>query len=61
MSPDQIKAIRLALHMTQAGLGRELGCHRNTIAAWEHGKWPINTAAARLLPHLLRDEQEVQP
>mgnify|MGYP001607841182 CR=1 FL=1 len=53
MTPDQFKTIRQALKMSQSQLGRQLGVHRNTIAAWELGQRPIPSAVAQLVPLLL--------
>ena len=36
--PQQIKAIRAALGMTQAELARILGVSWNTVARWERGE-----------------------
>jgi DNA-binding transcriptional regulator YiaG len=37
-SAKQIKAIRLALKISQSNLGRHLGVAGNTVARWERGE-----------------------
>lgn len=61
MTPDEFRRIRTALHMSQSSLGRQLGVHRNTIAAWEHGQRPIPSVVAQLVPLLLTASRKEQP
>src|SRR5579859_6810962 len=44
MRPPDLRARRLALHLSQAGLGRALGVSRNTVARWERGELEIRHA-----------------
>jgi DNA-binding XRE family transcriptional regulator len=34
---DMVKAVRKRLFITQAQLGKELGCTRQTVNRWENG------------------------
>lgn len=47
MTPEEFKQIRTALKMSQQALGRQLGKHRNTIAAYESGQQAIPSAIAQ--------------
>ena len=49
--PQQIKAIRAALKLTQVDLGRLLGVSGNTVARWERG---LMTPPGNLLDLALR-------
>src|SRR5215472_14860421 len=44
MRPTDLRGRRLALHMSQAALGRALGVARNTVARWERGELEIHHA-----------------
>ena len=46
MTPEQFKAIRKSLKLTQAQLGRVIGCNAKTIYNWEKGHWPVPKAEA---------------
>ena len=37
MTADQLKALRLALKLTQAQLAEKLDVHRSAVARWESG------------------------
>jgi DNA-binding XRE family transcriptional regulator len=41
MTPDQLKAFRARLGLTQAQLAEKLGVERNTVNRWEMGLLPI--------------------
>ena len=48
MRGDQLRKIRSRLGLSQAGLGRRLGAHGNTVARWERDEVGIPDPAARL-------------
>jgi DNA-binding transcriptional regulator YiaG len=49
MTPDEVKAIRRRLGLTQAELAAQVGVTRVTVARWESGLIGIRESAARLL------------
>lgn len=49
MTPTELKQLRALLGWTQARLAQELGVHRNTVARWEMGLWPIPLGYAKLI------------
>jgi putative zinc finger/helix-turn-helix YgiT family protein len=55
--PEEIKAIRAALDLTQFDFERLLGVGRNTVVRWESGEVIPNAATISLL-HLLRADRE---
>lgn len=55
MTGTEFHALRLALRMTQASLGKQLDRHRNTIGNFESGKQAIPLSIARLLSFLLEE------
>lgn len=61
MTPEEFRDIRTALGMSQSALGRQLDCHRNTVAAWELGQRPIPSVVAQLVPLLLKATRKKQP
>jgi transcriptional regulator with XRE-family HTH domain len=52
MTPDQLKALRARLGLTQAQLAEKLGVERNTVNRWEMGLLPIQTITALAVEHL---------
>jgi DNA-binding transcriptional regulator YiaG len=58
MKPDEIKAARLQLGMTQAQLAAALGLDgataKDTFRQWESGRRPISGTAAQCLRYLLK-------
>jgi putative transcriptional regulator len=52
-SPDDVKALRQQLGLTQPELAREIGTTTNTIWRWEHGVQAISPPYKRLLKILL--------
>ena len=53
MTPDQLKALRARLGLTQAELAEQIGVERNTVNRWEMGLLPIQTITALAVQHLL--------
>jgi HTH-type transcriptional regulator/antitoxin MqsA len=49
LSPDEIRAIRATLHVSQAGLERLLGTGPKTVVRWEKGTVFQSATADRLL------------
>jgi DNA-binding transcriptional regulator YiaG len=49
MTPDQFKATRKELGITQSELAEEWGVHVQSISKWERGVDPINPIAAYAL------------
>ena len=41
MTPDELKAARAALGLTQVGLAAVFGVHKDTVARWEQGRYPV--------------------
>jgi transcriptional regulator with XRE-family HTH domain len=58
MTPDEVKAIRLALGMTQEQIARAIGIEgpaaKTTFRQWESGRRPINPTAAQCLRYLVK-------
>jgi DNA-binding transcriptional regulator YiaG len=52
-SAKRIKAIRLALKISQSNLGRHLGVASNTVARWERGELLPPKVAELAAEHLL--------
>jgi DNA-binding transcriptional regulator YiaG len=52
-SARRIKAIRLALNMSQSNIGRHLGVAGNTVARWERGDLLPRRLAELAAEHLL--------
>lgn len=49
MTGDDLRRIRLALDLSPAEMGAELGVSWRTIYRWERDEWPVSATAARLL------------
>lgn len=49
MTPDELKAARDALGLTQVGLAAVLGVHKDTYARWEQGRYPVPSWLPTLL------------
>lgn len=49
MTPTDLRAARLRLHLTQAALAAELGVHEHTVRQWEKGRQAVPAMAARLV------------
>lgn len=41
MTPDELRAARTALGLTQVGLAAVFGVHKDTYARWEQGRYPV--------------------
>jgi DNA-binding transcriptional regulator YiaG len=58
MQPDEVKAARLQLGMTQQQLAHALGLTgdtaKDTVRQWESGRRPISGPAAQCLRYLLK-------
>lgn len=56
--PDEIKAARKALGLTQEGLARALGLQgansKDTVRSWEDGRRPISGPASVAIAYMLR-------
>jgi len=55
MTPEEIKAARRAIGMTQQGLANALHLHLSTIASWEQGTQPISGPALVAMRYMLRE------
>ena len=53
MTPSEIKALRLSLHLSQEQFARKLGVSHPSIHRWEHGR-------SKPLPYLRLRLQELQ-
>lgn len=49
MTPEQLKAIRKRLRMTQLELAIQLGVRENTVYRWEAGIHPIMPLTERVI------------
>ena len=54
MEPNEIRNAREALGLTQEALGERLGRHKDTIRAWESGKYEIDASASLALRLVVR-------
>ena len=52
MTPDELRAIRQALALSQEGLARSMGVAMNTIARWERGERAVPPTADKALRFL---------
>ena len=51
-TPDQIRALRHCLAVSQAKLAQQLGMHYGTIVSWEQGRTHPSPLAVMLLDKL---------
>ncbi len=58
LAPEQVAAVRRALHLSQAAFARVLNVSARTVQAWEIGARRPADAALRLL-HIARKHPEV--
>lgn len=58
MTPEELRAARRAVGLTQAELARRFGCARYTIQRWEYGQQPIARDAALRLLEVLSESHE---
>jgi putative zinc finger/helix-turn-helix YgiT family protein len=49
LAPDEIRDVRLALDLTQAGLEAQLGVSAGTVGRWERGTFVPGATADRLM------------
>jgi putative zinc finger/helix-turn-helix YgiT family protein len=49
LAPDEIRGLRLALDLTQAGLEAQLGVSAGTVGRWERGTFVPGATADRLM------------
>jgi len=49
MTPDELKAARLAMGLSQAKLAKELGVDRQAVYRWEKGLHPISQTISILM------------
>lgn len=52
---EQIKSVRLRLHLSQTEFGEKLGVSFTTVNRWENGKTEPSYKAIRALEKLCRD------
>jgi len=52
MSPDELKAARLAMGLSQAKLAKKLGVNRQAVYRWEKGLHPVSPTIAILIGYL---------
>ena len=55
MTPDEFRAIRLALGLSRAQLALKLGCSARAIRHWEGGDRRIPGSVAKLLTLMRND------
>ena len=53
---EQVKAVRLKLHMSQTEFGALLGVSFTTVNRWENGKTKPNYRALRALDQLCKEK-----
>jgi DNA-binding XRE family transcriptional regulator len=49
MTAIELKQLRMLLGWSQDRLAQELGVHRNTVARWEMGMYPVPVMVAKLV------------
>lgn len=49
MTPDELKAKRLSLNLSQGELAKALGVSVNTVARWERGEMNIHPLLSRAI------------
>jgi DNA-binding transcriptional regulator YiaG len=59
VTPEQIKALRLKMGMTQRQFAACIGAQRNSVWRWEAGIHPASPLLDKLL-RLLADEQGIK-
>lgn len=52
MTPDQLRAVRAKLNLTQPELAKALGVTTDAVARWEGGRSPIRRVVALAVKHL---------
>lgn len=57
MTPEEIKAARQRLGLTQAKFAERLGTRQATVSDWESGKHPISRAFVLSIQNLLPNEK----
>ena len=55
MTPQDLRAIRDELGITQYALGERVGVRSQTVWRWEHGRSRIPGPAAKLIEMLVQD------
>jgi transcriptional regulator with XRE-family HTH domain len=55
MTPEELKALRASLGLTQDELAEKVGVARNTINRWEMGIRSIPEPVARLMNYLTKE------
>jgi len=58
MTPDEIRALRERLGLTQAEMGEKLGVHLRTYQQWEYGRRRPGAATRKLLSILEADAKK---
>lgn len=58
MTPDDLRAIRRALGLSQEGLAAAVGVHRVTVARWELGTHHVPPPVERLMRRLLAEQDQ---
>jgi len=58
MTPDELKAIRARLGLTQAQLAEQLGVERNTVNRWEMGLLPIQKITELAVKYLVSKKRK---
>ena len=54
MTPEQMKAAREKLGLSQPQFGTKIGMSSSAVKAWEQGRNPIPLAIEILIEHLLK-------
>jgi DNA-binding transcriptional regulator YiaG len=57
MTPEQLKARRARLGLTQTALAEKIGVTWSTVARWETDQRPIPAIAVRLLDCMARESR----
>jgi DNA-binding transcriptional regulator YiaG len=58
MKPEQLKALRDKLGVTQAELAARLDVTRDAVTSWETGRNPISTMTRLAVEHLVYMERK---